>query len=130
MASKTVFDTLLKETRKVLGIPSSIPAKYYEMIARKNAIDNRNVTVFIAADRDGNILELAKKPGPFVRGELLYTKTKQVRFSEKLKSVKAKKPLRKLAPCTKGELRDSVNGKCVKVKKTASKTVKKSTKKM
>jgi hypothetical protein len=79
MASKTVFDTLLKETRKVLSIPASIPEKYYEMIARKNAIDNRNVTVFIAADKHGNILELAKKPGPFVRGELLYTKVKPVK---------------------------------------------------
>jgi hypothetical protein len=66
------MDVILKKLRKELDIPDNIPVKYQKLA--KSAIFKNN-TAFVGVDRDGNVVELKAKQGPFVIGEQIFLKS-------------------------------------------------------
>ena len=74
---------IIKSIKKELNIPSTLPEKWYALIDKANKYLAKNVTVFITVSSTGVILELMKKPGPFVLGELLYSENLAKRNMEK-----------------------------------------------
>lgn len=123
--TSSTVDKIVKKVRKELGIPENIPGKYYLLLKDP---EPRNQVVFVTTDGNGGVLELVKKPGPFVRGELLY---KKLSFTEKtsekpkeaskvLKQPAAKKTVKKLLPCPPGQYRDPITRRCKSVNKKST----------
>jgi hypothetical protein len=67
-------NTILKKVREELEIPKITPSmcKIYEKIIEKE----RPQTIFITNDKDGNMIELVRKPPPYVPGERMFKKKK------------------------------------------------------
>jgi hypothetical protein len=125
--TSSTVDKIVKKVRKDLGIPENIPEKYYLLLKDP---EPKNQVVFITTDGDGGVLELVKKPGPFVRGERLYKKLsltektsgKPKEVSKVLKQPAAKKTVKKMLPCPPGQYRDPITRRCKKLESANKKS--------
>jgi hypothetical protein len=132
--SVDISKKIIKTVRKELGIPENLDPKFYKLAENKYSKGD-TTTVFVTQDVEGNILELSKKKGPFVVGQLLYSQivkgSKTVKSAKSLGPAKSLKPvkslgpvksLKPLKPCPPGKIRNPETGRCVnevkKIKKS------------
>jgi hypothetical protein len=125
--SVDISKKIIKTVRKELGIPENLDPKFYKLAENKYSKGD-TTTVFVTQDVEGNILELSKKKGPFVVGQLLYSQivkgSKTVKSAKSLKSSKPLKPTKPLKPCPPGKIRNPETGRCVNEAKKIKKSKK------
>lgn len=117
---------ILKTVRKELDISGTLDNKLRKLAENKFVRQGAENTVFITQDSTGAIVELSKKKGPFVVGQLLYSRAKPEKsvsggskVLKELKTLKSVKSAKGLKPCPPGKVRNPVSGRCVnEVKKS------------
>lgn len=112
------MEKIIKTVRKELKIPDNMDTALYKLAGTMYQYQRPN-TVFIAQDSNGAIIELSKKPGPFVAGQLLYSrfkvspKPRSPKSVPKKSEVKKSKQAKQLKPCPPGKIRNPATGRCV-----------------